>query len=43
VAITAIAMPTAAVALPRRAVLGCVTWRMPRMNSTKATMYITRM
>ena len=35
---TATAMPTAAVALPRRAVVGPVTWRMPRMNRMIATM-----
>ncbi len=38
VAMTAIAMPTAAMTLPRRAVLGLVTPRRPMMNSEKATM-----
>ena len=35
---TAIAMPAAAIRLPRRAVVGWVPWRMPKMNSEKATM-----
>ncbi len=38
VAITAIAMPTAAIMLPRLAVLGWVPWRMPRMKRTNAAM-----
>ena len=36
---TATAMPTAAIMLPRLAVVGWVPWRTPTMKSTKATMY----
>jgi hypothetical protein len=35
---TAKAMPTAAIRLPRRAVDGFVSMRMPTMKSVKATM-----
>ena len=34
----AISIPTAAIRLPRRAVLGCVPCLIPRMNREKATM-----
>ena len=34
----AISIPAAAIRLPRRAVLGCVPCRIPKMNSEKATM-----
>jgi hypothetical protein len=37
VATTAISIPTAASTLPRRAVRGWLSPRMPRMNSTDAT------
>ena len=33
---TAIAMPMAAIMLPRLAVVGCVPWRTPTMKRTKA-------
>ena len=34
----AITIPTAAIRLPRRAVVGCVPCPIPKMNSEKATM-----
>jgi hypothetical protein len=34
----AISIPAEAIRLPRRAVRGWVPWRIPKMNSEKATM-----